>query len=105
VRRSSLRRVFAGRVRALASARGWSLNQLADFAGLGRGFVSEVLRARKAPTLDTVEKLAAALDVEAAELLVVAPRPYPTSEPSVLFAADSAGPSKERRRRSPTGSA
>ncbi len=61
--------IFAARVRALAARRSWSMNQLADFAGLARGFVSEILRGKKSPTLDTVGKLAAALEVEPFELL------------------------------------
>jgi transcriptional regulator with XRE-family HTH domain len=66
---SELSLIFAKRVRELADDRGWSINHLADFAGLGRGFVSELLRGKKSPTLDTVGKLAAAFEVEAWTLL------------------------------------
>jgi transcriptional regulator with XRE-family HTH domain len=66
---SDLKAIFARRVRELAEERDWSVNHLADFAGLGRGFVSELLRGKKSPTLDTVEKVAAALEVEAWTLL------------------------------------
>lgn len=45
------------------------MNKLADFSGLSRGFLSEVLRGVKSPSLDTVEKIASALDVEAWQLL------------------------------------
>ncbi|MBI2551761.1 helix-turn-helix transcriptional regulator [Candidatus Uhrbacteria bacterium] len=43
----------------MARARGLSVNRLADFAGLSRGYVSRLLRAEQSPTLDTLEKLAA----------------------------------------------
>ena len=66
---SSLTRIFALRVREAARAKGFSVNKLADFSGRSRGFVSEVLRGVKAPTLDTVEAIAAALDVEPWTLL------------------------------------
>ena len=64
-----LTRIFALRVREAARAKGLSVNKLADFSGRSRGFVSEVLRGVKAPTLDTVEAIAAALDVEPWTLL------------------------------------
>ena len=64
-----LTRIFADRVREAALAKGYSINRLADFAGLSRGFVSEMLRGQKVPSLDTVERIAAALDVEAWRLL------------------------------------
>jgi transcriptional regulator with XRE-family HTH domain len=66
---ASLTRIFAARVREVAAAKGLSINKLADFSGLSRGFVSEVLRGAKVPSLVTVEQLAAALDVEPWELL------------------------------------
>jgi transcriptional regulator with XRE-family HTH domain len=64
-----LHRQVVVRIRALARKRRWSANQLADFAGLGRGFVSEVLAGKKSPTLRTLAKLAAALDVPVRELM------------------------------------
>ena len=64
-----LTRIFAQRVREAALAKGYSINRLADFAGLSRGFVSEMLREQKVPSLDTVERIAAALDVEPWRLL------------------------------------
>jgi len=47
----------------------WSVNQLADFAGLARGGVSEILRVKRYPTLRTLLKLAEALDVPVKDLL------------------------------------
>jgi transcriptional regulator with XRE-family HTH domain len=52
-------------------ARGWSINRLADFSGLGRGHLSELLSltTRRSPTLRTIVKLADALEVPCFELL------------------------------------
>lgn len=75
---TSLTRIFALRVREAARARGLSVNKLADFSGRSRGFVSEVLRGVKAPTLDTVEVIAAALEVEPWTLLRL-DEPTPTA--------------------------
>ena len=49
--------------------RGLSVNRLADFSGLGRGRVSELLAGKTSPTLRTIGKLADALEVSARELL------------------------------------
>jgi transcriptional regulator with XRE-family HTH domain len=48
---------------------GLSLNRLADFSGMGRGRLSEILAAKSSPTLRTLGKLADALGVTPAELL------------------------------------
>ena len=47
----------------------WSVNQLADFAGMGRGHMSEIVRAKKSPTVRTLAKIAAALEVSVRDLL------------------------------------
>ena len=60
---------FLERVLVERERMGYSINQLADFAGLGRGFVSELLRGQKVPTLRTVEKIADALEVPPCRLL------------------------------------
>jgi transcriptional regulator with XRE-family HTH domain len=61
--------VFSDNIRALAKKRGLSINHLADFAGISRGYLSTILRGQKSPTLRTVEKIAEALEVEVGELL------------------------------------
>jgi transcriptional regulator with XRE-family HTH domain len=66
---SPLTEHFVARVLAEAERQGMSINRLADFAGLSRGYVSELLRVQKVPTLTTVEKLAEALQVTPCELL------------------------------------
>ena len=70
----SLSERFIAGVERERQQRGLSINRLADFAGLGRGYVSELLRGQKVPTLTTVEKIAAALEIEPCVLLCGAPQ-------------------------------
>ena len=55
-------------IRAMARKKRWSGNQVADFAGVSRGYLSEVLSGRKSPSLRTLVKLAAAFEVEVRDL-------------------------------------
>lgn len=64
-----IRHRFADRVRALRKSKDWSQEELADRAGIHRTFVSQIERATKRSTIDTVEKLAKALNVRCGELL------------------------------------
>lgn len=64
-----IRRRFAERVRTLRKAKGWSQEELAARAGIHRTFVSQIERATKRSTIDTVEKVAKALGVGCGELL------------------------------------
>lgn len=48
--------------------RGLSVNRLADFSGMGRGRLSEILAGKSSPTLRTVSKLAEALEVSVSDL-------------------------------------
>lgn len=60
---------FAQRVRALRKAQGWSQEELAERARIHRTFVSQIERATKSSTIDTVEKIAQALGTTCGELL------------------------------------
>lgn len=60
---------FRARVKEACVERGWSQNRLADFAGLSRSHVSEILRGNGVPTLTTVEKIANALELDGCKLL------------------------------------
>lgn len=60
---------FAQRVRALRKAKGWSQEELAERARIHRTFVSQIERATKSSTIDTVEKIAQALGTTCGELL------------------------------------
>jgi len=61
--------VFAARLRALRLERGISQEELGHLAGLDRTYVSSCEAGRRNVTLRTICRLAAALDVEATELL------------------------------------
>jgi transcriptional regulator with XRE-family HTH domain len=49
--------------------RGWSQEEFADRAGIHRTYVSDLERGSRNPTITVVEKLAAALELSASELL------------------------------------
>lgn len=69
-----LRSVVARNLRLLRRDAGLSQEQLADLAGLDRNYVGKLEREESAPTVDTLEALAAALQIEA-ELLLRRPSP------------------------------
>jgi transcriptional regulator with XRE-family HTH domain len=62
-------RRLSANLKALTKRRGWSMNQLADFAVIGRGYLSDIVNGRKSPSLRTLVKLAGALDMEVMDLL------------------------------------
>jgi transcriptional regulator with XRE-family HTH domain len=61
---------FGAAVRELRDARGWSQEQLAGRAELNRSYLGEVERGDAMPSLATVEKLAVALHLSPADLLL-----------------------------------
>jgi transcriptional regulator with XRE-family HTH domain len=63
-----LQRVVRDRIRLLAKQRGYSINRLAEFAGISGGYLSTVLRGQKSPTLRTIEKIADALEIDPFDL-------------------------------------
>lgn len=64
-----LRQVVAKNLRKLRGERGLSQEELADRAGLNRNYVGMIEREENAPTVDTLEVLAKALDVSVIELV------------------------------------
>jgi transcriptional regulator with XRE-family HTH domain len=64
-----LRRIVAQNLRRLRQDRGLTQEELADLAGLNRNFVGMIEREENAPTVDTLEVLAKALDVEPGRFL------------------------------------
>ena len=58
-----IHRMLAANVRRLAESRGWTLVQLADFAGVGRGRLYAILDGHGSPTIRTVKRIADALGV------------------------------------------
>jgi transcriptional regulator with XRE-family HTH domain len=66
--------ILTSRVLELAKKKGYSINRLADFSGISRGHLSNVLRGQMSPTLKTLDRIAEALDVQAKDLLEGAPK-------------------------------
>ena len=68
----ALRLLLAKNIRATARQRKVTLTALADFGGVSRAQVFNILRCSSSATLDWIAKIATALDVEPWQLL--APR-------------------------------
>ena len=64
-----IHRQIAANIKRLARKKKWSANKLADFSGIARGAMSNVLTAKKSPTIRTLAKIADALGVEVKDLL------------------------------------
>ena len=60
-----LRKLFGKNVKEARKRKGLSQEKLAEFAGLHRNYIGDIERAQKSATIDTLEKLAKALDVQA----------------------------------------
>jgi transcriptional regulator with XRE-family HTH domain len=71
---SFLRRSFAANLRREREALGLSQQALANLAGLHRTYVGSVERGERNISIDSVEALARALGVEAADLMKPATR-------------------------------
>ena len=69
MRGTDFTRRFAERLRSMRAAKGMSQEELADAAGLHRTHVSLIERNHRSVRLETLERLAAALNVQPAELL------------------------------------
>ena len=65
-----LRRIFAKNLRTFRTDKGMSQEALADAAGLDRTYISALERERYSVSLDTIGRLAKALQIEPAKLLV-----------------------------------
>jgi transcriptional regulator with XRE-family HTH domain len=63
-----LRRTVARNLRRLRRKHGLSQEELADRAGLNRNYVGMIEREENAPTVDALEQIAKALDINAVEL-------------------------------------
>jgi len=66
---SNTRRLFAKRLRQLRQMRGLSQEALADIAGLHRTYVGSIERNERNVSIDNMERLAKALEVDITELL------------------------------------
>lgn len=66
---SDARKVFASRLRQIRQRKGLSQEELADMAGLHRTYVGSVERSERNISIDNIERLAKALEVDIIELL------------------------------------
>lgn len=69
--------LLARKVRFLRFLRGWTQEDLAIAAGLHRSYVSVIERGASNLSLNNVERLAEALEVDVAELFVESPNRQP----------------------------
>jgi transcriptional regulator with XRE-family HTH domain len=69
LRAMSLRAILARNLRQLRQAKGWSQEEIAARADITANYVSSLEREEYAASVDVLEALAAALDVEASALL------------------------------------
>ena len=67
---SELQRRLARRIRDLAKERGIPLTHLADQSGTSRSHLWNILNGTRSPTLEWMARIAAALDVDTADLLI-----------------------------------
>jgi transcriptional regulator with XRE-family HTH domain len=65
-----LRAIVARNLRILRKLKGLSQEELAFQAGINRNYVGQIEREEKSPTVDILEKLAIALEVNAVDLFV-----------------------------------
>lgn len=70
---SNARRIFAQRLRQIRQIRGLSQEELADIAGLHRTYVGSVERSERNVSIDNMDRLAKALEVDITELLRTEP--------------------------------
>ena len=63
------RRALAIAVRELRARRGMTQEQVADAAGVSRGYLGELESGRRRPSFEGVVRVARALDIELVELI------------------------------------
>lgn len=68
-RQSDLRRILTNNIRAALARKKKPIVALADLAGVSSAHLYDVMRCEKSATIDFVEKVAVALDVEPWQLL------------------------------------
>jgi len=90
------KRLLARNLRRLRLQREWSQDDLADAAGVRQALVSALEVATSNPTLESLDKIAAALGVAVADLLVPGGA---TTAAAADGGLDGAGPDKPRHRR------
>lgn len=79
---TSARELFATRLRQIRLAKGLSQEALADLAGLHRTYVGSVERSERNVSIDNMERLANALEVDISELLRAQKHEFPPRQES-----------------------
>lgn len=69
IEHSPIVKVFANNLRAYRKSKNMSQSDLARAAGIGKAYISDIERELRNPTIDSVERLAGALSVDAWQLL------------------------------------
>ncbi|MGE8143489.1 helix-turn-helix domain-containing protein [Novosphingobium sp. NPDC080210] len=64
-----IRKILGANLKRLRTAKGWSQEDYAFEAGIHRTYISDIERGARNPTIEVLVKLAAPLDVEAADLI------------------------------------
>jgi len=61
--------ILGDNIRAIREKKGWTQEDLAIVTKMSRTFIGDIERARKSPTMRSLEKIASALDVRVEFLL------------------------------------
>lgn len=77
-------RVYGDRIRKLREQRGWSLQDLAERCHLSRTFLHDIEKRGKAPSIESLERIAQALGVSTAYLLGETDDPAPPNIDELL---------------------
>jgi transcriptional regulator with XRE-family HTH domain len=64
-----LKQTVAGNVKRLRQERGYTQEELSALAGINRNYTGMIERRERSPTVDVLEKLAKALDIDPVALL------------------------------------
>lgn len=90
-------RRLGDRLRFLREARGLTQEQLGEKAGITWHFVSSIERGRRGGAMETLAKLAAALDLTLSELFVGIDKPLPREAKRLETALAGKSPETQRR--------
>lgn len=71
---TTARKAFGQKVRILRKSRGFSQETFANAAGLHRTYIGAVERGEQNVSIDNIERIAKALNIQISELFQVAPR-------------------------------
>ncbi len=81
----NLRKLFGQRLKSIRLAKGLTQEELAEKAGLHATYIGIIERGKQGASLDTIEKLATALDVKEEKFFSFISRKYPIEEKEGLI--------------------